>query len=273
MVILVTGANGQLGQALKSIESIYPEHKFIFCDSAQLDVTIPQSIADEFLKHKPDYCINAAAYTAVDAAESDRDKAYLINVTGAKNLSQLCEVHGVVLLHLSTDFVFDGVKPSDDCLGYVEEDVPNPINYYGWTKWKGEQEIVQNLKSHYIIRTSWVYSDFGSNFHKTMLRLAKTHTSLKVVSDQIGCPTHAVDLAKKLLCVIDHDASNFGIYHITGDVVCSWYDFAKSIFSTNGIDIDVQAIPSASYPTPAIRPLYSVLSNKKFKEQFDCLNR
>jgi dTDP-4-dehydrorhamnose reductase len=268
MVVLVTGANGQLGQAIEFISGNYPEINFVFCDSSELDITNKENCRETFIKYKPNFCINTAAYTAVDKAESEPQKAHLINVIGPTNLAEICKENGVVLLHISTDFVFDGnqTKP------YTEMDTPNPTSVYGQTKLDGEKAIQEILKQHFIIRTSWVYSQFGNNFIKTMLRLASERDSLSVVNDQLGTPTNAVDLAEVLIKIVSSNhqliTSNFGIYNFSNEGHCSWYDFAKKIFEINNIKIDLIPIPTSSYPTPAKRPTQSVLDKTKIKSVF-----
>lgn len=270
MVVLVTGANGQLGQAIQSISDKHPKIDFKFCTSSDLDITSKENCELVFTKYKPDYCINAAAYTAVDKAESEPEKAHLINVVGAKNLAEVCKEFSTILLHVSTDFVFDGNKTTP----YIETDVPNPTGVYGQTKLDGEKAIQETFDNYFIIRTSWVYSQFGNNFMKTMLRLASERDSLSVVSDQIGTPTHAVDLAEALIKIITNchselvSESNFGIYNYSNEGQCSWYDFAKKIFEVNNISINLQPIPTSAYPTPAKRPAYSVLDKNKIKSVF-----
>ena len=191
MVILVTGAAGQLGQAIQFVSSNHSQLDFRFAGSDDLDVTDIESVRGYFQKVNPDFCINAAAYTAVDKAESEPGKAHAINVDGAKNLAEVCREYDATLIHVSTDFVFDGNAE----IPYTEDDIPNPKSVYGQTKLGGEKAIAETWKKHIIIRTSWLYSQFGKNFMKTMLRLASERESLSVVSDQIGTPTHAVDLA------------------------------------------------------------------------------
>ena len=276
MVVLVTGANGQLGQSLQFIASNYPEIQFVFCSSSDLDITKKQNCQAVFSKYKPNYCINTAAYTAVDKAESELEKAHLINVIGAKNLAEVCAAFSAKLLHVSTDFVFDGTKQTP----YTEEDIPNPTGVYGQTKLDGEKAIQETFDDYFIIRTSWVYSQFGNNFMKTMLRLASERDTLSVVNDQIGTPTNAVDLAECLIKLIQTDChpelvegqqpttDNFGIYNFSNEGQCSWYDFAKKIFEIHKIKIDLQPIPTSSYPTPAKRPKYSVLDKTKIKTVF-----
>jgi dTDP-4-dehydrorhamnose reductase len=269
MVVLVTGANGQLGQAIQSISGNYPEIDFVFCDSSSLDITNLDTVNQVFEKVKPNYCINAAAYTAVDKAESEQEKAISINVIGAKNLAATCKEINTILLHVSTDFVFDGNKSTP----YSEEDIPNPTGVYGQTKLDGEKAIQEAFNKYYIIRTSWVYSQFANNFMKTMIRLGSERDSLSVVNDQIGTPTNAVDLAEVLIKIVSFNfqlpTSNFGIYNFSNEGNCSWYDFAKKIFEVNHIKIDLSPIPTTSYPTPAKRPAYSVLDKSKIKKAFD----
>lgn len=269
MVILVTGANGQLGQSLQFIAPNYPEVEFVFCSVTDLDITNAEDCETIFARIKPNYCINAAAYTAVDKAESESKEAHSINVDGAKNLATSCKVNNTILLHISTDFIFDGTASKP----YTEKDLPNPTGIYGQTKLDGEKAIQEVFENYYIIRTSWVYSQFGNNFMKTMLRLAAERDSLSVVNDQIGTPTNAVDLAQILIEIIDHtersrNASNFGIYNFSNEGQCSWFDFAKEIFEINTIKIDLKPIPTSSFPTPAKRPAYSVLDKTKIKTTF-----
>jgi dTDP-4-dehydrorhamnose reductase len=270
MVVLVTGANGQLGQAIHSILGNYPSIDFVFCSSSELNIIDKNNCETIFEKYKPQFCINAAAYTAVDKAESETEKAYAINVTGAQNLAAVCKLNNTTLLHVSTDFVFDGLATQP----YSEEAIPNPTGVYGVTKLQGEQAIQSTWEKHFIIRTSWVYSQFANNFMKTMLRLASERDSLSVVSDQIGTPTNAVDLAETLVKIIKSchaelvSASNYGIYNFSNEGQCSWYDFAKEIFKVNNISINLQPIPTTAYPTPAKRPAYSVLDKSKIKQVF-----
>ncbi len=224
----------------------------------------PTLQCQNFTKNQPDYCINAAAYTAVDKAESEPEKAHLINEIGAKNLAEVCKEHNTILLHVSTDFVFDGNKQSP----YNESDLPNPTGVYGQTKRDGEIAIQQTWEKHFIIRTSWVYSQFGHNFMKTMLRLASERDRLSVVDDQIGTPTNAVDLADALIKIIKSNQNAFGIYNFSNEGQCSWFDFAKKIFEINNININLQPIPTSGFPTPAKRPSYSVLDKAKIKNTF-----
>ena len=269
MVILVTGSSGQLGQSLKSISANYSGCRFHFADSVEADITNKNSLNTIFNNIKPDYCVNAAAYTAVDKAESEPEKANLINVIGARNLAETCHAYNTVLIHISTDFVFDGSKNTP----YNETDVTNPQGVYGQTKRDGELEITAILKKHYIIRTSWLYSAFGNNFMKTILRLSQERNELNVVNDQIGTPTHAVDLADAVLQIIKFHSKNqanalFGIYNFSNEGKASWYDFAREIFRLHNVSINLQPILTAQYPTPAKRPEYSVLDKSKIKKAF-----
>jgi dTDP-4-dehydrorhamnose reductase len=276
MVVLVTGGSGQLGQALKSIADQFAAIDFRFYASSELDITNLEQCKTIFNINKPDFCINSAAYTAVDKAESESEKAQLINVEGARNLATVCKDFDVVLLHVSTDFVFDGTAKKR----YTEEDVPNPTGVYGQTKLDGEKAIQAILEKYFIIRTSWVYSEFGANFMKTMIRLGSERDSLSVVNDQIGTPTNAVDLAKALLKITQFvnnagitdnrqpTTDIYGVYNFSNEGQCSWYDFAKKIFEINNITIDLQSIPTSAYPTPARRPAFSVLDKSKIKKVF-----
>lgn len=289
MVILVTGANGQLGQALKKASKNTDNLKFIFTDSDALDITNREKCERVFEKINPDFCINAGAYTAVDKAESDYEKAFAVNVTGVQNLAESCKKHDTTLIHISTDFIFDGEKKTP----YTEEDKPSPKSVYGTTKLQGEQEIQKILGNYFIIRTSWVYSEFGNNFYKTMLRLASERDSLNVVNDQIGTPTNANCLAQAIIEVVRCQMSDvgslnteeknintntqhstpstqhlYGIYNFSNEGSCSWYDFAKKIFEINDIKIELNPILTNAYPTPAIRPKYSVLDKSKIKTTF-----
>ena len=264
MVVLVTGANGQLGQALQFIATIFPAIDFKFYTSADLDITKPTDIESAFHSTQPHFCINAAAYTAVDHAEKEQIKAYAVNVTGAKNLAEACNHFKTILIHISTDFVFDGNKKEP----YHEEDKTNPQGIYGQSKLDGEKALQTIFTRYFILRTSWVYSQFGNNFMKTMLRLASERSALSVVDDQIGTPTHALDLAEAIVKVIQSNSKNFGVYNFSNEGSASWYDFAKKIFELNKISIDLKAIPTSKFPTLAKRPTYSVLDKSKFKSEF-----
>lgn len=259
--ILVTGANGQLGQALQKAAVNHAGLQFFFAGSAECDITNPEQLETLFAGFKPDYCINAAAYTAVDKAENEPEKSYAINVQGAANLAGVCHSHNTVLLHISTDFVFDGTKTTP----YTETDATAPLGVYGETKLQGEEAVKQGTDKYFIIRTSWVYSEFGNNFMKTMLRLGAERSELKVVDDQKGTPTNANDLAEALITIIKNGSVAYGIYNFSNEGETTWYGFAKKIFDLNNISINLLPIPTEAYPTPAKRPAYSVLDKSAIK--------
>lgn len=264
MVVIVLGAAGQLGKAIQSIASDSTFH-FNFFDSHQLDICNDEMLNAEFERLKPDFCINVAAYTAVDKAETEEERADLINHLAVKNIALTCRKHNTTLLHISTDFVFDGEKSTP----YIESDKTNPQGIYGFSKRNGELEIERTMTKYFIVRTSWLYSDFGNNFKKTMLKLAQERESLSVVNDQIGAPTHAVDLAKVLMKILESKSSNYGIYHFSNEGSTSWYGFAKKIFEYNHLSVILKGIPTSEYPTPAKRPKYSVLDTAKIKKEFN----
>ena len=263
--ILVTGGNGQLASCIKDVEKQYDDLNIIYTDHLELDICELNQI-QTFFKSNPqiNYCINCAAYTAVDKAETEAEKAFEINATGAKNLAQVCNDHDAILIHVSTDFVFDGEKNEP----YTETDVANPISVYGASKLQGEVEIQQALKEYFIIRTSWLYSEYGNNFMKTMLRLAETRDGISVVSDQIGTPTYAGDLAEIIIQIINTKTEKYGIYHYSNEGVASWFEFAKEIFKLTKNKTKVNPIPSIEYLTSAKRPKYSVLDKKKIIDVF-----
>ena len=264
--VLVAGGNGQLASCIKDLSKQHEGLHFIYTDYQELDICNLNDVGAFFkTNQKIDYCINCAAYTAVDKAETDADKAFEINAQGAKNLALACNAHDVILIHISTDFVFDGQKTEP----YTETDIAKPISVYGASKLKGEVEIQKTHKKHFIIRTSWLYSEHGNNFMKTMLRLAETRDEISVVSDQIGTPTYAGDLADVILKIITNKKTNFGLYHYSNEGVVSWYDFAKAIFEASDLKIKVNAIKTKAYPTPAKRPVYSVMDKTKVKTQLN----
>ena len=267
--ILVTGSNGQLGSELKVLSTNHKEYNFFFETRDTLDITNEKDI-EKFIKtNNINIIINTAAYTAVDKAEDDEKNALDINYKAVRNLASLAKTSNVKLIHISTDYVFDGsnFKP------YKEDDKTNPQGVYGQTKLEGEIAIKQiNPKNSIIIRTSWVYSSFGSNFVKTMLRLGKERDELGVIFDQVGTPTYARDLAQSILDIVPKLENNVvEIYHYSNEGVCSWYDFAKSIFELSSIECKVNAIETKDYPTPAQRPHYSVLNKSKIKNDFRLL--
>jgi dTDP-4-dehydrorhamnose reductase len=272
--ILVTGAKGQLGSELRYLSENEPslcEHfNFIFADRKILDITSQSAIEQLCVSHNVHVIINCAAYTAVDKAEVEQDAAYSINHHAVENLASIAKKKSIKLIHISTDYVFDGknYKP------YIETDTPNPQNIYGKSKLAGEQAMQSiNPENSIIIRTSWVYSSFGNNFVKTILRLGQERDELNVVVDQIGSPTYARDLARAILQIIPQlNNRNVEIFHYSNEGVCSWYDFAKAIFEVTEIDCKVSAIPGSDYPKPAIRPFYSVLNKSKIETNFSAIN-
>lgn len=263
-IILITGANGQLGSELRALAHLYPAYQFIGADRNALPIQDETAVNNWFSKHQPAYCINAAAYTAVDKAEADQEQAYAINANGTGYLSAACATHGAKFIHVSTDYVFNGSSSQP----YKETDPTDPINVYGASKLKGEELSRQNNPDSIIIRTAWVYSEFGNNFVKTMLRLMKERPSLNVVSDQVGAPTYAADLASAILQIIDKGSWKPGIYHYSNQGRISWYDFAVAIRNHSGSNCEVHPIPSSQYPTPAKRPSFSLLDTEKIQSAF-----
>jgi dTDP-4-dehydrorhamnose reductase len=265
--ILITGANGQLGKEFGAIASLYQkEYHFIFVGKEDLPVNDFIAVECFFDQNEIDFCVNCAAYTAVDKAETETEQAYLINETGVKNLAIQCQKHTTKFIHISTDYVFDGTAITP----ITELQPTNPIGVYGASKLKGEQVAIENNPSTLIIRTSWVYSSFGNNFVKTMIRLMNERESISVVNDQIGKPTYARDLANTIVEVIDSwQDENAGIYNFSnsGDAI-SWYDFACAIKESIQTKCVVNPIPSSAYPTPAKRPSYSVLDTTKIENTF-----
>jgi dTDP-4-dehydrorhamnose reductase len=259
MKVLVTGANGQLGyDVVERLKKLNIEH--IGVSRKDFDLTDEEQTKSFILNHKPDVVIHCAAYTAVDKAEEERDLCYAVNVLGTRYIAQACKKIDAKMVYISTDYVFDGEKEEP----YEVTDTPNPINYYGLTKYLGEQEVQKNLDKFFIVRTSWVFGKNGNNFVKTMLKLGQERKEIKVVCDQVGSPTYTYDLAKFLCDMIQTD--NYGIYHATNEGYCSWYEFACEIFKIAGMD-DVKVIPikSEEYPTNAVRPKYSKLSKNELK--------
>jgi dTDP-4-dehydrorhamnose reductase len=261
--ILVTGGNGQLASCIRNMRNDALVLNFIFADSSTLDITKYDEVKTFFKEHDIAYCINCAAYTAVDKAETEYSLAKAINCDGPKNIALACKDNGAVLFHISTDFVFDGEQSTF----YTEQDKENPLSVYGETKLLGEKAIRSVLKKHFIIRTSWLYSEYGNNFLKTMLKLGSERNQLKVVSDQIGTPTYAKDLAELLVKLITTRSESYGLYHYSNEGVASWYDFAKAIFEYTKTQINVIPIKTESFPTAAKRPTFSVMDKSKIKTQ------
>jgi dTDP-4-dehydrorhamnose reductase len=264
--ILVTGGNGQLGSELKEIAPNHQEYNFLFTDVKDLDITSHLAVAAFIESNNINVIINCAAYTAVDKAESEPELSDAINHFAVANFAQIANDKNIKLIHISTDYVFDGLnyKP------YAETDNPNPQSVYGKTKLDGERVMQQiNPGNSIIIRTSWVYSRFGNNFVKTMLRLAETKDEISVVADQIGSPTNAADLADVILNILPKISNDsVELFHYSNEGVCSWYDLAMAIFDLEKKRIGANPIKSAQYPTPAERPFYSVLSKEKIKMMY-----
>ena len=269
MKILVTGSNGQLGMCIRDRVDLYTEFQFAFTDIKELDITNEEKLKSFIENLNPDAIINCAAYNAVDKAEEELElgKAYLLNSTAVKNLAKISNDLDIFLIHLSTDFVFDGNKSKP----YTELDKPNPLSVYGKSKLEGENQVKQYAKNAITIRTSWLYSKYGRNFVKTILRLAKERQTLNVVSDQIGTPTYAGDLAEAILQILVQDIILEGVhlFHYSNEGMASWYDFAKKIIEIENLDCSIKPISTSEYPTTAKRPKYSVLSKEKIKEQFN----
>ena len=256
MRILVTGANGQLGRELQALAPAFPQFDFLFFDRAALSIADPDAINTFFAREQPAYCINCAAYTAVDKAESEKESAFLINADAVGYLATACRNTGARLIHISTDYVFDGLSETP----LREEDPTNPINTYGASKLEGERQALQHYpEGTLIIRTSWVYSEFGNNFVRTMIRLMKERPSINVVSDQVGSPTYAADLASAILHILTAPSFIPGLYHYSNEGRISWYEFALAIRDLIGSTCEVHPIPTAQYPTPAKRPRFSLL--------------
>ncbi|WP_394564694.1 dTDP-4-dehydrorhamnose reductase [Pantoea sp. SGAir0180] len=254
MRVLLTGAYGQLGRCL--LDRFPADWITLACGSAELDITDRVAVLRVVKKFKPDVIMNAAAYTAVDKAETDRTRALKINAIGPENLAQAAKMIGARFIHISTDYVFDGVKKTP----YTEQDQPCPINFYGLSKWEGEKRVFEVLPEAIVIRTSWMFSEYGNNFVSTMLRLAQTRSELHVVNDQYGCPTYAGDLARAMITLADMPEKR-GLYHYCGDVAVSWCEFAQTIFVAAQQDVVVHGIISSHYPSAAIRPARSVMNS------------
>jgi dTDP-4-dehydrorhamnose reductase len=262
--VLVFGASGQLGHCIKLICEQQNTIQFAFPAEDVANILEVEAINRLFEKCKPAYCINCAAYTAVDKAEDDIDLARKINRDGAANLATICKKHGVTLIHISTDFVFEGNVPRL----LSEDDIANPISVYGLTKLEGEQAIASIFNNYYILRTSWLYSEYGNNFVKTMQKLGTDRDELKVIADQIGTPTYGIDLAGVILTIIKSNTHAYGIYHYSNEGVASWYDFAKAIFDLSDINVNLLPINTSDYVTRAVRPAFSVMDKTKIKSTF-----
>jgi len=262
--IVVFGASGQLGNCLKKVAEEKGIDEIYFPHESEANILDKDAIKAIFEKYKPAYAINCAAYTAVDKAEDELDLARKINKTGAENLAEACKAYQTVFVHISTDFVFKGDTPNP----LVEDDITEPISVYGLTKLEGEQDIIRIMEEYFILRTSWLYSEFGNNFVKTMLKLGAERDMLKIIADQAGTPTYGIDLAACILEIITSGSKAYGIYHYSNEGVTSWYDFAKGIFDLSGTDVKLLPIRTAEYPTKATRPAYSVMDKTKIKTTF-----
>jgi len=263
--IVVFGASGQLGQCLKTVANVQGITSIFFLPESEANILDKGALKKIFEAYKPAWSINCAAYTAVDKAEDEIDLARKINKIGAENLSDLCKEYNSVFIHTSTDFVFKGDKPTP----LDEKDVTEPINIYGLTKLEGEQAVASRLERYFILRTSWLYSEYGNNFVKTMLRLGSERDELKVIADQVGTPTYAMDLAECILNIISTGSKTYGLYHYSNEGVASWYDFAMAIFDISGTKVKTFPIKTSEYPTRAVRPAYSVMNKDKIKQTFN----
>lgn len=262
--ILVTGANGQLGMEFRQLEKDFPGFQFLFVAKDELSIDDGNKTGQFFTAHLPDYCINCAAYTAVDKAETEMGTAYTVNALAVGVLAKVCKKFNAKLFHISTDYVFagNGNRP------YTENDETAPLNYYGYSKRCGEEKAFENNDQVIILRTSWVYSSFGKNFVKTMLRLMSEKESIGVVADQYGSPTYAADLAHAILKIIEGKQFVPGTYHYCNNGIINWHQFATAIKEITHSTCTVNAISTADYPTPAKRPAYSALDTDKFQTTF-----
>jgi dTDP-4-dehydrorhamnose reductase len=262
--VLVTGSNGQLGRSLQSISGEFPSLEFIFTGRDTLSIEDDRAVASAFAAFKPDFVINAAAYTAVDKAESDKEGAISINATAVGILAGASAELGARFIHVSTDYVFDGSSETP----YKEDHFTDPVNNYGASKLAGEKIAGEKNPDSIIIRTAWVYSEFGNNFVKTMMRLMKDRKEIGVVYDQIGAPTYAADLARAILIIINGDSWVPGIYHYSNRGKISWFDFAQAVKLAIGSECNVKAITTPEFPTPAKRPAFSLLDTSKIRDTY-----
>ncbi|MCF8369292.1 MAG: dTDP-4-dehydrorhamnose reductase [Bacteroidales bacterium] len=265
MKVLLTGSKGQLGLSIKNLESSYPHLSFIYTDIEELDITYKPELDKFIAQSKIDFLVNCAAYTAVDKAEVEKKKAALINATAVKHLAELSSKYNYKLIHISTDYVFSGThfRP------YIETDPTGPNGVYAETKKKAEDYVYKHSKNALILRTSWLYSEYGNNFVKTIQRLGLEREKLNIVADQVGTPTYAGDLAKAILYIINKpNQDGVEIYHFSNEGIASWYDFAREILEISKISCEVFPIKTEDYPLPAPRPFYSVLSKEKFTRKF-----
>ncbi|MBO0357526.1 dTDP-4-dehydrorhamnose reductase [Hymenobacter sp. BT186] len=260
---LVFGASGQLGQCLKHVAAERNNTGLVFLPEEEANILDMGMLQKAFEQYKPAYCINCAAYTAVDKAEDEVDIARKVNKDGAENLAKMCGEYGTTLIHISTDFVFAGTGNQP----LVETDEAAPISVYGLTKLEGEQVIPPHTNQYFILRTSWLYSEYANNFVKTMLRFGREREEMRVIWDQTGTPTYAIDLAGCILTIIESENQQYGIYHYSNEGVTSWYDFAHAIFELGNVTVRTVPIRTTEYPTKATRPAYSVMDKTKAKTQ------
>lgn len=259
MKVLVTGVNGQLGyDVVKELDK--RGHQAVGVDRESMDLTSTQQIKECIETVNPEAIIHCAAYTAVDKAEDEEELCRRVNAIASKEIAEYAKALDIPMIYISTDYVFDGTKDGE----YTEEDMPNPINVYGKTKYEGEVYVQDTLEKYYIVRISWVFGENGNNFIDTMLRLAKERDSLNVINDQVGSPTYTKDLAPLLVDMIETD--KYGIYHATNEGYCTWYEFAKEILKIANIDIKVNPINTSEYPTKAIRPMNSKMNKNKLEK-------
>lgn len=262
--VLVTGASGQLGKCIRKIANSYPNLHFLFKSSAELDITEPLAISKLFSENEIDYCVNCAAYTNVEKAEEATEVAYAINADATKSLAEICNANNAVLIHISTDYVFDGEAK----IPINEDFTTNPINVYGASKLKGEEYIAEAMSKYFIIRTSWLYSEFGHNFLNTILKKAEEKATLNITDSQTGTPTNANDLAEFILELVNEEHNNYGLYHFSNLGEATWYDFAAAILKFSGNTDRVVLNRSNSFKTIAARPTYSILDASKLKRTF-----
>ncbi|OSZ77320.1 dTDP-4-dehydrorhamnose reductase [Chitinophagaceae bacterium IBVUCB2] len=263
--ILVTGSNGQVGKEIKQLESSFPRFEFIFLSREDLPIHHFELLRNFFKGFHPQYLINCAGYTAVDRAETEKELAFQVNAEAVGVMAAVCKEYSTRFIHISTDYVFDGTATSP----YKEDALTNPQSVYGASKLQGEQEALKYNPDTIIIRTAWVYSEFGKNFVKTMLKLMSEREEISVVSDQIGSPTYAANLAEVILRIISSSRWKPGIYNYSDEGIISWYEFALAIKEITRSSCRVNPIPSTAYPTPAKRPSYSVLDKTKIQEAFE----
>lgn len=268
MKLLLLGATGQLGQALLQQLQLPQQFQYLALNRSQLDITDISAVTTVMTEYRPDVVINCAAYTAVDNAEQQAATCIAVNATAVGQLAKLCQQYNSLLLQFSTDYVFNGRNNK----AYTEQDLPAPLNVYGRSKLQAEQAIQATCSKYVILRTSWLFSEFGHNFYRTMLKLAQRGQIIQVVNDQFGCPTYAGDLAAAIVQLLQRYQQQgslaYGIYHFAGNPAVSWYQFAEAIFAAHQLKVNLQAIGSANWPTQAVRPANSILDCNKFCDTF-----